>query len=834
MTRLVRTGGAVLLVILIAPPAHAGQAIGSMSIPVPVADLADVIGVHRDDPSTLALDIVRMTHASPEGPNHAVSPAAAAVAQTLAQDGQRDRLPLPLTPAIWRDYVLDAQVPDDRLASAILTRRSAAFLYHGLMGVDQPTLTWIAQNPAILRVLHKHPGASAVFARSVHIRGGAVETPGENAQELWSALVDADPRQPAAFITKLISARNGRLVAFYDAVMHLDAPHQRFAIGAPGAPGRLDRARRLLDALAGQPPGWRLEDHPFLRPEVDVALLLRLVAVDEEGNLVPPASRQVWARVFGGSEGAGGPVDAAWLEAAVLGSDSATARRRLDTFRFAQRALASDAAADPATLIAALHGFRRYPLLMLTLEDNGVRHAAVFASAARAADGLGGDGEATAVFQAGVGIVDRARRVGTLQAGDARALLASLVDAATSSSTRAAILAWTRGDLLGALRRAIPGESGADADRLVLAAIAGPPAARPPVIAWEGQRYRVDLSPPELARLTHFRGTQDEPPLDKTIASATPRNLGALAMSLAAIVYAGALGDPESPAATGGPVWRRHRFSSNGPGEADSTVAWRLAIEVFGSDGWHLAGSLLQLDTALAHLSLRRMDATEMPAASVLSTTDRRTLAISVVRIDSPAMRDSDRDEVAAAIARGRERVRALAADPGTFDRLARDAALSEWRTNGIRWLMAHGAPVAGAFTLLEIFRLGAQVSPAGWGTAAMPLDGSLGLRMPDPIAWEEYAGRAASGQLGAQLADVMLRAAEVLAALRLPAILMRDIAAFAMQEVIDRAHPAYFDDWLAVAFTARDLTDDRFADYISALTAGGPLIPQPGTSAIQ
>jgi hypothetical protein len=567
---------------------------------------------------------------------------------------------------------------------------------------------------------------------------------------------------------------------------------------------------------------------------VDPALLLRLVAVDEEGNLVPPATRHVWARVFGGNEGTGGPVDAAWLEAAVLGSDSATARRRLDTFCFAQRALASDAAADPATLITALHGYGRYPLLMLTLEDNGVRHAAVFAAAARAADALGGDADAIAVFQAGVGIVDRARRAGTLGVDEARALLASLVDAGTSSSAHAAILAWTRGDLLGALRRVVRDDRVVDADRLVLAAMAGPPAARPPMITWEGQQYRVDLATPELARLTHLRGIQDEPPLDTAIAGATPRNLGALARSLAAIVYAGALGDPEGPAANGGPVWRRHRFNSYGSGEADGTAAWRLAHEVFGNDGWHLIGSLLQLDTALARLALRRMDATEMPAASVLSTNDRRTLAITVARMDSAAMRDSDRDEVAAAIARGRDRLRALAANPGAFEPLARDAALSEWRTNGIRWLLANGAPVAGAFTLLEIFRLGTRVSPDAWGAAAMPLDGSLCLRMPDRIAWEEYTGRSASGQLGAQLADVMLRTAEVLAARRLPAILMRDMAAFAMQEVADRAHPAYFDDWLAVAFTARDLTDDRLADYVSALTAGGPLIPAPGTPAIQ
>jgi hypothetical protein len=162
-----------------------------------------------------------------------VSPAAAAVAGRSLRTASAIARHC-LTPAIWRDYVLDAQVPDDRLASAILTRRSAAFLYHGLMGVDQPTLTWIAQNPAILRVLHKHPGASAVFARSLHIRGGTVETPGENAQELWSALVDAD-RVPAGGIhheSDIGEERTSRGV-----LRRGDAPrrpHQRFAIGRRG------------------------------------------------------------------------------------------------------------------------------------------------------------------------------------------------------------------------------------------------------------------------------------------------------------------------------------------------------------------------------------------------------------------------------------------------------------------------------------------------------------------------------------------------------------------------------------------------------------------------
>jgi hypothetical protein len=97
---------------------------------------------------------------------------------------------------------------------------------------------------------------------------------------------------------------------------------------------------------------------------------------------------------------------------------------------------------------------------------------------------------------------------------------------------------------------------------------------------------------------------------------------------------------------------------------------------------------------------------------------------------------------------------------------------------------------------------------------------------MPDATAWEEYTGRSSTGQLGTQLADVTLRTAEALSARHLPAMLTRDVAAFAMQDVMDLARPAYFDDWLSVAFAARDLKDDRFDDYVAALTAAGPLVP--------
>ena len=185
---------------------------------------------------------------------------------------------------------------------------------------------------------------------------------------------------------------------------------------------------------------------------------------------------------------------------------------------------------------------------------------------------------------------------------------------------------------------------------------------------------------------------------------------------------------------------------------------------------------------------------------------------------------------VAAAIARGRERVEGLASHPDSVTQVAQDAGLSEWRANGLAWLLARDPSKAQrAFTMVELYRLG-RTTPVteAWGAATMPIDGSLGLRLPVD-AWEEYAGRPGTGLLGSQLADVGLRTAEILSTLQLPASIARDVVAFAMQDVLDRAQPAHFDDFLSIAFAARDLERERFEDYIAALTASGPLMPQAG-----
>ena len=43
---------------------------------------------------------------------------------------------------------------------------------------------------------------------------------------------------------------------------------------------------------------------------------------------------------------------------------------------------------------------------------------------------------------------------------------------------------------------------------------------------------------------------------------------------------------------------------------------------------------------------------------------------------------------------------------------------------------------------------------------------------------------------------------------------------------MLDNARLAYFDDWLSLSRDIQSLGDDAFSDYISALTARGPLVP--------
>ena len=79
---------------------------------------------------------------------------------------------------------------------------------------------------------------------------------------------------------------------------------------------------------------------------------------------------------------------------------------------------------------------------------------------------------------------------------------------------------------------------------------------------------------------------------------------------------------------------------------------------------------------------------------------------------------------------------------------------------------------------------------------------------------------------MATRVADVNIRVLEALEERHLPVALAPGVLAAMLQDVLDDARLAYFDDWLSLSREIQSLGDDQINDYISALTAGGPLVP--------
>ncbi|MGH9312293.1 MAG: hypothetical protein ACRD1S_03745, partial [Vicinamibacterales bacterium] len=307
-----------------------------------------------------------------------------------------------------------------------------------------------------------------------------------------------------------------------------------------------------------------------------------------------------------------------------------------------------------------------------------------------------------------------------------------------------------------------------------------------------------------------------------------------IADTLASMVYALSVGPSTSAAARAANVSRRHalRSAAAGMGPTAADTAWDLPGEEFGPGGWMVRGSLIGLDIGLSRLALRRQLDTGLPPPPDVSDNDRRTLAETVRLMTWPELTDADRDALAAALGRGRERARALLAEPGAFATLAAEAGMDETRRQALAWIASRDRAAAfDELWLSELARVGKPGIPAdrldAWGTAALPLEGGLAVRYPAGGDACLLAGRPAIGMMAMTVPDVALRVVEVLAELKLPAALVPDIMAYATQQVIDDATTIHADDRDALASTARRLPVDRMIDIIAALTAAGPLVPR-------
>ena len=607
----------------------------SVALPAPAEQIANALDILAVDRSRFVLDIVRTLFTVGLEVGDVRQRENLRVALLAAPASSGATVPLPLDASIWRETLLQRQVPDNQIVAAVLSDRSTSLLYHGLAGLDDETLAWLGPERETLRHLLRHAGAFAIFGPSVRVRAGRVAVPGgTEAEPLWQAIVGAEPARPAAFVRRLFGDESGHLAWFYDALASLDEPRLRFATSAALAgPARIERVRALLDVFEGNGNDWHPEKQPFSRRPFDPALTLGVMRVNADGTLVGPRQRGVWERVF--ADGAGPrapspgrersdldatPVDAAWLLARIHRVPIDVGRRRLEAFQFAQRAFAKFDGADPL-VTSALRAHGSFPALVATLERAGVTAPGTITAAAARAQGITDTGDeqtrtlALTFFQATIGIIDRIVRSGSLSSADADGLVTRL--ATVDHGPRGyggRIAAWIQRDLLTALP-AVNDESVDASEDTLLAAMAGvrPTEKRTQVVEWEGRRYHVNAARGEELRLHRVRQRQGGASLLTALQSAQqtkkPGGERTLADTLTSILYAASLGDPDGPALAAGNIALRHDLGAGGV--MGPRYSWRLPTEGHTAKGWRVSGSLLGLDVALARLSLRRLDSTD-------------------------------------------------------------------------------------------------------------------------------------------------------------------------------------------------------------------------------
>ena len=788
---------------------------------------------------------------------------------TTSTEAPESGPPLPMSAQMWTTVLLlkdQAQLP-----RALVTSRRAMLLYHGLMGMDDETLRWIGTQRWLLRrVLEKGAPAFAFAAPSVRVRDGAVVVPGgDAARSAWESILGERAAKPESFVRALIEENDGRLAWLYSVLAELDAPRLRFALG-PDASELPALVRAAVDAA----PEWKIADRPFWRPAFDLSLVLSMVELQPDG--APRGSIDFWREVFRGDmstrwlEQRGGPLTSGSL-LEYLFKEPYSARNRWEVFALGQRMPAVER--NDANAGRALRAARRHPALAAMLDRIGVTDAALVLAlhdaSARVSDRdeSGSRGE-LGMWQGALAVVERAALTGGFDPPSASMALGELA-ALPLEEPRAELAAW----LLGALLPRLSTRPGAadGAERVLLDTIAGaltpsgPPARTP--FTWEELPYVAASAEAISRRMRKVRSAQHTLTLDDAVnawriasgemngvsdlvtrlgeASSQPaaRDLAekleeasrrrdaasvrrdarraaelVAATLLPALAYLPHQAATEEPELGADIAFRHSLVTSEGGPDERRLRPWQIArAHARTTAGWQLQGSLLLLDVPLSNWYLRRNG--EQPAsAPAFDEVDVMALAQVAAIGRSSGASGLGVAEAAAGIDEGRRRVRNAAAD-GSLEALLRDAGIDAWRRRALM-LAGSGDAIVEALGLGEAWR----IAGAPGRLAPRPsLDGCVCFGGV-PRARALLEGRRSTGIVGAAAVDTQLRVAVFLRKHGLPDDLYAEVAAGALNDIIEQTRAIRPDDFQAIACAAERLSEGRMEEHVLALVADDTL----------
>ena len=303
--------------------------------------------------------------------------------------------------------------------------------------------------------------------------------------------------------------------------------------------------------------------------------------------------------------------------------------------------------------------------------------------------------------------------------------------------------------------------------------------------------------------------------------------------ALMSLAYAADLGDTDGAAMLARNVALRHDF---GFGRKDTDVRARSVWAVPRQDflpgvPWHVTGSLLGLDIAMASLSLKRVSPDQLALAPRLPSNERDAFAIGVALMNARLLLDTDRDAIRSAIGRGTGRVADVAAGREPLDPAADALGMDGWRRRAISWMLTEDREaIPSMFSLAELLTLGGGLTGVNldlWGTTALQSESCACTRLTLPRTWRLLSGRPQMAFMASGIPDLNLHIAATLADLRLPASLTRHALAAAVLDFVEEVGPTDPNDWWSLARAAQAVPIELVEDYVAAAAAvDGPLVP--------
>jgi hypothetical protein len=306
-----------------------------------------------------------------------------------------------------------------------------------------------------------------------------------------------------------------------------------------------------------------------------------------------------------------------------------------------------------------------------------------------------------------------------------------------------------------------------------------------------------------------------------------------LAQAALSLAYAAVLRDPQSTALMDGDPAPRHDWAFGAlDANEHQAPSWREPV-ADRAGGWHLTGSILGADLALAVEGLRRVSVDRFPAPPTLSDAEQQTVAEGVSLVVPFDQSDADRDGLVGALTAGRRSLEAVQRQPALWPAAADAMQIRDFRRELLPWAIANEPDALPLLLSLgELVQLGQPsfgpaTAPHAWGAPGRAYDGRWSLRYPVPLTLDLLAGRK-GGSLTVGLApDLMLSVAEAMHARRVPAALTRAVLECAARDAIDELQLQYYDDWITLIGHLR-VVEGRLDEYLASLTSGGPLRPVP------